>query len=84
MDGSHHPPPLTPNPTPHIHHPQIQPKIGFNCVKPVLTVVSFLEERGALSLLQDARVMIATRDITDRGGRRSREEVRGVRAYNAW
>lgn len=45
-------------------------------MKEVVTVVTFLEEHGALSLLEDARVLIATRDITDRGGRRSREEVR--------
>jgi hypothetical protein len=45
-------------------------------VKEVLTVTSFLEERDALSLLLDARVLIATRDITDRNGRRTREEVR--------
>lgn len=45
-------------------------------MKEVLTVTTFLEARNALALLSDARVLIATRDITDRGGRRSREEVR--------
>lgn len=41
----------------------------------MLTVTTFLESRDALALLLDARVLIATRDITDKGGRRSREEV---------
>lgn len=44
----------------------------------MVTVVTFLEEHGALSLLEDARVLIATRDITDRGGRRTREEVGAI------
>lgn len=75
MGPSIHPPQTnTSFPTP----PQIQPQIGFCCVKEVLTVTTFLESRDALALLSDARVLIATRDITDKGGRRSREEVRRV------
>jgi hypothetical protein len=53
----------------------IQPQIGFCCVKDVLTVYSFLEEKEALDLLEDARILIATRDITDKDGKRTREEV---------
>jgi hypothetical protein len=53
----------------------IQPELGFLCVKEVTTVYSFLEEREALELRQDPRALIATPDITDGGGRRSREEV---------
>ena len=73
--NTHYPPihPPQPNPT---APPQIHPQIGFDCVKEVLTVTTFLESRDALALLLDARVLIATRDITDKGGRRSREEVR--------
>lgn len=53
----------------------VQGQVGFCCVKDVVTVFSFLEERESLDLLEDPRILIATRDITDKNGKRSREQV---------
>lgn len=41
--------------------------LGFSCVKPLVTVASYLEERNGLDLLDDPLVHIATREITSNG-----------------
>jgi hypothetical protein len=62
----------------------IQEELNFSCVKEVVTVWSFLEEKGALELLQDPLVLIATRDITDKGGKKSREAVAADVQMKQW
>ena len=39
--------------------------LGFSCLKPIVTVSSFLEERNAEGLLDDERLPVATQDIGD-------------------
>jgi len=53
----------------------IQARVGFSCVKDVLTVYSFLEAKGCVELLRDPRTLLATRDIHDGRGKKSREQI---------
>ncbi|CAG9466202.1 unnamed protein product [Pedinophyceae sp. YPF-701] len=43
--------------------PQIEELLGFECVKPLLTVGSFLDERGGARLLEDPLMETATAEI---------------------
>lgn len=43
--------------------PEVQEMLGFNCVVPIKTVYSFLEERKGLKLLHEEIILIATREI---------------------
>eukprot|EP00026_Physarum_polycephalum_P003687 Phypoly_transcript_03700.p1 GENE.Phypoly_transcript_03700~~Phypoly_transcript_03700.p1 ORF type:complete len:686 (+),score=119.73 Phypoly_transcript_03700:176-2233(+) len=47
--------------------PEIQDLIKFSMVHPVLTVHSFLSERGAVAMLHDPFMEIATREIVPEG-----------------
>jgi hypothetical protein len=47
--------------------------LGFRCVRPLQTVYSFLEEAGALGMLEDPLLPIATAEIDSRG--RSRVDI---------
>ncbi|KDQ13400.1 hypothetical protein BOTBODRAFT_33707 [Botryobasidium botryosum FD-172 SS1] len=52
---------------------QVREMLGFECVEPIRTVYGVLEAHGALDLLRDDRVAIATREIVAEG--RSRHEI---------
>lgn len=47
--------------------------LGFSCVKPIRTVYTVLEEHGALDLLREDLVAVATKEIYSEG--RSRRDV---------
>ena len=47
--------------------------LGFSCVKPIKTVYTILEEAGALDLLREDLVAIATKEIYSEG--RSRRDI---------
>ena len=47
--------------------------LGFSCVKPIKTVYTVLEEAGALDLLREDLVAIATKEIYSEG--RSRRDI---------
>jgi uncharacterized coiled-coil DUF342 family protein len=47
--------------------------LNFSCVKPIITVYNILEEHGALDMLRDDLIMVATQEIYSEG--RSRREV---------
>ncbi|RKP12040.1 hypothetical protein BJ684DRAFT_12084 [Piptocephalis cylindrospora] len=51
--------------------PEVQDALEMRCVQPLRTVHTFLEDRGALALLEDGHVMTATREITPEGKSRS-------------
>ncbi|KAL4856725.1 hypothetical protein ACK3TF_002800 [Chlorella vulgaris] len=53
---------------------EIQELLGFKCVRPLRTVYALLEERGALALLDDVHMELATGEIVA-GGDRPRHEV---------
>lgn len=55
--------------------PTIQGQLGFSCYKEIVTVYSLLEEHEALDLLKDPRVLIATREINDMRGKKSRDQI---------
>lgn len=46
--------------------PSIQELLEFKCVRPLQTVYNFLEERSALTLLEDPLMDLATAEITSR------------------
>jgi hypothetical protein len=47
--------------------PEVKEMLGFECVVPILTVYSFLEERHGLSVLHEDIILIATREIVPDG-----------------
>lgn len=47
--------------------------LGFSCVKPIKTVYTILEEYGALDLLREDMIALATKEIYAEG--RSRREI---------
>ncbi|KAL6070722.1 B box-type domain-containing protein [Balamuthia mandrillaris] len=47
--------------------PVIQEMLEFSCVKPITTVYSFLEQHGAIAVLQDPNVLTATMEIHAEG-----------------
>jgi len=47
--------------------------LNFSCVKPIITVYNILEEHGALDMLRDDLITVATQEIYSEG--RSRREV---------
>jgi hypothetical protein len=53
--------------------PEIQELLGFKCARPLCTVHSFLEERGADRLLRDPSISTAIAEITTEG--KSRHQV---------
>ncbi|EWM21314.1 Protein of unknown function DUF2009 [Nannochloropsis gaditana] len=55
----------------------LQAQIGFgSCVKPLATVGALLKDRAQEGFLQDARVLLASRDVSARRGERGRAEAR--------
>lgn len=54
-------------------HIDIKNLMGFSCVKPMLTVTTFLKERGGLALLDDPMIETATRVIIPDG--KSRRQI---------
>eukprot|EP01107_Rhizomastix_libera_P016272 TRINITY_DN666_c0_g1_i3.p1 TRINITY_DN666_c0_g1~~TRINITY_DN666_c0_g1_i3.p1 ORF type:complete len:748 (-),score=191.42 TRINITY_DN666_c0_g1_i3:75-2318(-) len=44
-------------------NPEIKKLLGFTAVKPIVTVYSFLQERGALNVLSDKYIETATHEI---------------------
>ncbi|KAL6752973.1 hypothetical protein V8C86DRAFT_1813438 [Haematococcus lacustris] len=50
--------------------PAVQDLLEFKCVKPLKTVASFLEERGAGALLEDGLMTAATAEIVSDGRQR--------------
>ncbi|CAO3607795.1 unnamed protein product [Cunninghamella echinulata] len=55
--------------------PEVQEMLGFNCVTPIKTVYSFLEERKGLKLLHEEIILIATREIIPDGKTRSQIQL---------
>lgn len=53
--------------------PEVKDMLNFTCVKPIKTVYSVLEERGATGLLRDDLITLATMEIYSDG--RTRREV---------
>ncbi|EPQ59895.1 hypothetical protein GLOTRDRAFT_24934, partial [Gloeophyllum trabeum ATCC 11539] len=53
--------------------PEVKELLNFSCVKPIKTVHSVLEEYGALDLLRDPLVTLATMEIYSEG--RSRRDI---------
>ncbi|KAI8875047.1 hypothetical protein K501DRAFT_78407, partial [Backusella circina FSU 941] len=47
--------------------PEVKEMLGFECVVPIKTVYSFLEERHGLSVLHEDIILIATREIVPDG-----------------
>jgi hypothetical protein len=47
--------------------PEVQQLLNFSCVKPMQTVYSLLEGKGALDLLSDPLISIATGEILSEG-----------------
>lgn len=47
--------------------PHVQELLNFNCITPLKTVYSYLEEHNALEVLEDQYVELATREITSAG-----------------
>jgi hypothetical protein len=43
--------------------PDVKEMLGFDCVIPIQTVYTFLEERGGLSVLHEDYVLLATMEI---------------------
>lgn len=59
--------------------PEMQELLEFSCATPIRTVHTVLEEAGALALLRDHRMEVATRAITEYrldGSKKTRLEVR--------
>ena len=44
--------------------PEVKELLEFDCVKPIVTVYSVLEENNALDLLKDPLIIHATKEIT--------------------
>jgi hypothetical protein len=44
--------------------PEVELALGFNCVIPIKTVYDFLKEHGAMELLHDDNIALATREIS--------------------
>jgi hypothetical protein len=53
--------------------PEVKELLNFSCVQPINTVYSVLEESGAVDLLRDELVSVATKEIYSEG--RSRREI---------
>lgn len=53
--------------------PEVKDLLGFSCVKPIKTVYTVLEEGGALEILRDDLITVATKEIYSEG--RNRREV---------
>lgn len=53
--------------------PQVREMLNFSCVTPIKTVYNVLEEHGALDILRDDRITVATKEIVAEG--RSRYEI---------
>ena len=53
--------------------PDVKDLLTFSCVRPIKTVYTVLEEHGALDLLRDDLVSIATKEIYAEG--RSRRDI---------
>ncbi|KAI8068991.1 hypothetical protein BDF21DRAFT_345408 [Thamnidium elegans] len=51
--------------------PEVKEMLGFDCVVPIKTVYSFLEERHGLSVLHEDIVLLATMEIVPDGKTRS-------------
>lgn len=51
----------------------VEEMLGFNCVAPLKTVYDLLQSRGALDVLRDDRISIATKEILAEG--RSRRDI---------
>ncbi|KAH3759212.1 UPF0652 protein [Pelomyxa schiedti] len=43
--------------------PSLQEMLGINLIKPIVTVYSFLEQRGALGVLSDEYIVVATNEV---------------------
>ncbi|EGO02108.1 hypothetical protein SERLA73DRAFT_104408 [Serpula lacrymans var. lacrymans S7.3] len=52
---------------------EVQDMLNFSCVKPIRTVHNVLEEHGALGLLRDDLISVATKEIYSEG--RSRRDI---------
>jgi len=55
--------------------PEVRELLGFSCVKPIRTVYTLLEEKGALAILMDDKMVTATSEILD-DGIKTREMIR--------
>lgn len=53
--------------------PEVKDLLSFSCVRPIRTVYSTLEEHGALDLLRDDLISMATKEIYSEG--RSRRDI---------
>ncbi|KAF8592747.1 hypothetical protein K439DRAFT_1379083 [Ramaria rubella] len=58
--------------------PEVKTLLDFSCVRPIKTVYSVLEEHGALDLLKDNLITVATREIysEDRSRREIQKDIR--------
>lgn len=53
--------------------PEVRDLLGFSCVRPIKTVYAVLEEHGALDLLRNDLITVATQEIYSEG--RSRRDI---------
>ncbi|KAF8525291.1 hypothetical protein JB92DRAFT_3244572 [Gautieria morchelliformis] len=53
--------------------PEVKALLDFSCVRPIKTVYSVLEENGAIEVLKDDLITVATREIYSQG--RSRRDI---------
>ncbi|KAJ7437095.1 hypothetical protein B0H11DRAFT_2255658 [Mycena galericulata] len=53
--------------------PEVEDLLSFSCVRPIKTVYTLLEEHGALDLLRDDLVTVATKEIYSEG--RARRDI---------
>lgn len=66
--------------------PHVQELLNFDCIKPLKTVYTFLEEHDSLEVLQDQYVELATREITSAGKTREQvqHDIRQKEAAQKW